>query len=80
MTRQVRDNYLPPDREAFAAAEPSTGRVIVPPDLQQRMLVSEGVVFNEKGRCDLGRYRWTPEEYAGEEDGGDAEQPSLFGD
>jgi hypothetical protein len=29
VTRQVRDNYLPPDREAFAAAEPSTGRVIV---------------------------------------------------
>ncbi len=29
MHRQVRDNYLPPDREAFAAAEPSTGRIIV---------------------------------------------------
>ncbi len=52
----------------------------MPPDLQQRMLQSEGVVFNEKGRCDLARYRWTPEEYATEEDGGDAEQPSLFGD
>ena len=29
VTRQVRDNYLPPDREAFVAAEPPTGRVIV---------------------------------------------------
>ncbi len=29
MHRPVRDNYLPPDREAFAAAEPSTGRIIV---------------------------------------------------
>jgi len=29
VTRQVRDNYLPQDREAFVAAEPTTGRVIV---------------------------------------------------
>jgi hypothetical protein len=27
--RQVRDHYLPPDRAAFVAAEPPTGRVIV---------------------------------------------------
>jgi ATP-dependent helicase HrpA len=27
--RHVRDHYLPPDREAFAAAEPPTGRIIV---------------------------------------------------
>ncbi|HEY7861785.1 MAG TPA: DEAD/DEAH box helicase, partial [Gemmatimonadaceae bacterium] len=27
--RHVRDHYLPPDREAFAAAEPTTGRIIV---------------------------------------------------
>src|SRR5688500_6295445 len=27
--RQVRDHYLPPDRDAFVAAEPPTGRVIV---------------------------------------------------
>ena len=29
MHRQVRDPYLPPDREAFVAAEPATGRIIV---------------------------------------------------
>ena len=29
MLRQVRDPYLPPDRDAFVAAEPATGRVIV---------------------------------------------------
>ena len=27
--RQVRDHYLPPDHDAFIAAEPATGRVIV---------------------------------------------------
>ncbi len=27
--RHVRDHYLPPDREAFAAAGPSTGRIVV---------------------------------------------------
>ena len=29
MPRPVRDHYLPPDHDAFVAAEPSTGRVIV---------------------------------------------------
>ena len=29
MTRNVRDRYLPPDHDAFVAAEPPTGRVIV---------------------------------------------------
>ena len=29
MQRQVRDHYLPPDREAFVAAEPPSGRIIV---------------------------------------------------
>ena len=56
----------------------STGRVILPPDKQQRMLEAEGVHFDARGRCDLGKYRWTPEEYA--EAVEDSEQPSLFGD
>lgn len=74
------DETVPWQRVINAQGACSTGRVVVPPDLQQRMLESEGVVFNEKGRCDLSRYRWTPEEYeAGGEVGGDA-QPSLFGD
>jgi len=70
------DETVPWHRVINAQGACSTGRVIVPPDLQQRMLVSEGVVFNEKGRCDLGRYRWSPE---GEEgDAADSGQPSLF--
>ncbi|HEX9918764.1 MAG TPA: MGMT family protein [Pyrinomonadaceae bacterium] len=61
----------------------STGRVLLPTNKQQRMLEAEGVEFNARERCDLGRYRWTPEEArdtdGGETDGNDV-QPSLFGD
>ena len=74
------DQTVPWQRVINAQGACSTGRVIVPPDLQQRMLVSEGVVFNEKGRCALSRYRWTPEEYEAGGEVGDDPQPSLFGD
>ena len=39
----------------------STGKVVLPHDKQQRMLETEGVVFNERGRCDLKNYLWIPE-------------------
>lgn len=57
----------------------STGRIVLPPDKQQRMLESEGVVFDRRGRCDLNRYRWSPDETArpGAEE---QSQPSLFTD
>ena len=54
----------------------STGRILLPLDKQQRMLEAEGVHFDARGRCDLGRYRWTPEEFAAEEE--EPPQPSLF--
>ena len=71
------DETVPWQRVINAQGACSTGRVILPPDKQQRLLEAEGVVFNERGRCDLARYRWTPEEFA---EAGDADpQPSLFG-
>ena len=54
----------------------STGKMMLPVNLQQKMLEDEGVAFNEKGRCDLNLYRWFPE---GFEPKADDEQPSLFG-
>ena len=53
----------------------STGKLTMPVNLQQKILESEGVEFNEKGRCDLGKYLWFPEGFEPEE----TEQPSLFG-
>jgi methylated-DNA-protein-cysteine methyltransferase-like protein len=56
----------------------STTRVILPPDKQQRMLEAEGIIFDGRGRCDLKRYRWTPEEVERAEGEEDEAQPSLF--
>ena len=39
----------------------STGRVIIQePQLQRLMLEAEGVVFDERGHCDLSLYQWSP--------------------
>ena len=54
----------------------STGKMTMPINLQQKMLEDEGVIFDEKGRCDLNIYRWFP---GGSEPLEDDEQPSLFG-
>lgn len=51
----------------------STAMMTMPLNKQQLILESEGIVFNEKGFCDLNIYRWMPEGYEKEDD-----QPSLF--
>lgn len=66
---------VPWQRVINAQGACSTGHIILPVNLQQQMLESEGVVFNEKGRCDLKKYRWQPESSEENE-----KQPSLFGD
>jgi methylated-DNA-protein-cysteine methyltransferase related protein len=53
----------------------STSKLFLPYNVQQKMLEDEGVSFDDKGKCDLEKYRWFPEGYEPEED----EQPSLFG-
>lgn len=54
----------------------STGKMTMPVNLQQKMLEAEGVKFNEKGRCDLTVYGWSPDGFEKAKD--DDEQPSLF--
>ena len=58
------DEGVPWQRVINAQGGCSTGHVVLPPDKQQRMLESEGVKFNEKGRCDLKIYRWQPDSEA----------------
>src|SRR4028119_823445 len=76
------DASVPWHRVINAQGACSTGRVLLPLNKQQRLLEAEGIEFNARDRCDLGRYRWTPEEArAGDKDANDTEssQPSLFG-
>jgi methylated-DNA-protein-cysteine methyltransferase-like protein len=43
----------------------STGRITVQePDLQRLMLEAEGVVFDDRGHCDLSIYLWSPRQRA----------------
>ena len=74
------DDTVPWQRVINAQGACSTGRVVLPPDLQQRMLESEGVSFDARGRCDLEQYRWTPEEFENDGEDDASSQPSLFGD
>ena len=75
------DDTVPWHRVINAQGACSTGRVLLPVNKQQRMLEAEGVEFGARDRCDLGRYRWTPEEARFVDDSNDGEdsQPSLFG-
>ena len=77
------DQTVPWQRVINAQGACSTGRVLLPSNKQQRMLEAEGILFDERGRCDLARYRWTPEEFAEQQGEGGAEesdQPGLFSD
>ena len=39
----------------------STGKIILhEPELQKLMLEAEGVMFDDRGRCDLAVYQWSP--------------------
>lgn len=51
----------------------STGKLFLPYNVQQKILEEEGVFFNDKGKCDLEKYRWSPDGFEEEEI-----QPSLF--
>jgi methylated-DNA-protein-cysteine methyltransferase-like protein len=56
----------------------STAGMTLPPDLQQRLLEAEGVIFNDKGRCAMAQYQWTPPEFEAELKQADDSQGNLF--
>ena len=67
---------IPWQRVINAQGACSTGKMTVPVNLQQKILEDEGVKFNEKGRCDLKIYLWSPDGFQTREEN----QPSLFGE
>lgn len=46
-------------------------------DIQRGLLVTEGIVFDASGRCDLKRLQWWPDE-AEQGEGGESSQAGLF--
>ena len=69
---------VPWQRVINAQGACSTGRVLLPLNVQQSLLEAEAVTFDARGRCDLKRYRWPPDETrAADTEQRDA-QPSLF--
>lgn len=52
---------VPWQRVINARGACSTGRILLPHNVQQQILEEEGVEFNEKGRCDLREYIWNPD-------------------
>jgi methylated-DNA-protein-cysteine methyltransferase related protein len=57
------DDIIPWHRVINAQGACSTGRVLLPSNKQQLMLEAEGILFDERGRCDLKTYRWILENY-----------------
>jgi methylated-DNA-protein-cysteine methyltransferase-like protein len=51
---------VPWQRVINAQGKCSTGKLTLPQDLQQSMLESEGVKFNDSGKCDLTSVIWSP--------------------
>ena len=68
------DEGVPWQRVINSQGKCSTGRLTIPINLQQELLEAEGVVFSEKGKCDLGKFQWFPDGYESVE----SDQPSLL--
>lgn len=54
------NDKIPWHRVINAQGGCSTRGLVLPHDKQQRMLEAEGVIFNERGRCELQQYLWIP--------------------
>jgi methylated-DNA-protein-cysteine methyltransferase-like protein len=54
------DKKIPWHRVINSQGRCSTARIVLPTDMQQRMLEREGVKFDQSGRCDLEVFLWHP--------------------
>jgi methylated-DNA-protein-cysteine methyltransferase-like protein len=71
------DDKTPWHRVVNAQGGCSTRGIVLPHDKQQRMLENEGIIFNERGRCQLQEYLWIPADSAARRKKR-AEKGSLF--
>lgn len=71
------ERAIPWHRVVNAQGGLSTAGLTTPPDLQQRLLEAEGIVFSDKGKCKLETYLWTPPEYDAESQA-QSDAPTLF--
>lgn len=55
------DDDVPWQRVINSQGKCSTGRLTIPLNLQQEILEAEGVVFSDRGKCDLAKFQWFPE-------------------
>jgi methylated-DNA-protein-cysteine methyltransferase-like protein len=62
------DDGVPWQRVMNSQGKCSTSKLSIPMNLQQTMLEQEGVVFSDKGKCDLSRFQWWPEGFEPEDD------------
>ena len=67
------DEGVPWHRVINSQGKCSTGRLTIPMNLQQELLEADGVIFNERGKCDLKKCQWFPEGFETDDD-----QISLF--
>jgi methylated-DNA-protein-cysteine methyltransferase related protein len=68
------DQNVPWQRVINSKGSCSTEKFTSPISLQQNLLQNEGIIFSEKGICNLKLYRWSPDNLEIEK------QPNLFGD
>src|SRR5215813_9176191 len=55
------ERHIPWHRVINSQGGISTGKIILhEPELQRLLLENEGIVFTDKGRCDLRIYQWSP--------------------
>ena len=71
------DDKTPWHRVINAQGGCSTRGLVLPHDKQQRMLETEGVRFNQRGKCELQAFLWIPKTPPGKSKGKDKEQ-TLF--
>ena len=56
------ESKIPWQRVINSQGRCSTGRIVLPSDMQQRLLEREGVKFDDSGRCDLEAFLWHPDQ------------------